>query len=56
MIESVACYGCEVWFLKPEEKRKLLALKMNYLRVQLECPYYKKISKSTIRSKIQAER
>ena len=32
MIESVACYGCEVWLLKTEEQRKLLALKMDYLR------------------------
>ena len=26
MVESVACYGCEVWLLKTEEQRKLLAL------------------------------
>ena len=30
--ESVACYGCEVWLLKTEEQRKLLALEMDYLR------------------------
>ena len=32
MVESVACYGCEVWLLNKEEQRKLLALKMDYLR------------------------
>ena len=32
MVESVACYGCEVWLLKTEEQRKLLALQMDYLR------------------------
>ena len=29
IVESVACYGCEVWLLKTEEKRKLLALEMD---------------------------
>ena len=32
MVESVACYGCEVWLLKTEEQRKLLALEIDYLR------------------------
>ena len=32
MVESVACYGCEVWLLKTEEQKKLLALEMDYLR------------------------
>ena len=32
MVESVACYGSEVWSLKTEEQRKLLALEMDYLR------------------------
>ena len=25
-VESIACYGCEVWLFKREEQRKLLAL------------------------------
>ena len=29
MVESVVCYGCEVWLIKREEQRKLLALKMD---------------------------
>ena len=32
VVESVACYVCEVWLLKTEEQRKLLALEMDYLR------------------------
>ena len=32
MVESVACYGCEVWLLKTEEQNKLLVLEMNYLQ------------------------
>ena len=32
MVELVAWYGCELWLLKREEQRKLLALEMNYLR------------------------
>ena len=31
MVESMACYGREVWLLKTEEQRKLLALEMHYL-------------------------
>ena len=32
VVESVACYGCEIWLLKTEGQRKLLALEMDYLR------------------------
>ena len=32
MVESVACYGCEVWLLETEEQRKLLALEMDHSR------------------------
>ena len=32
MVASVAWYGCEVWLLKREEQRKLVALEMDYLR------------------------
>ena len=32
MVQSVACYGYEVWILKREEQRKLLALEIDYLR------------------------
>ena len=40
MVESVACYGCEVWLLKTEEQRKLLTLEMDYLE-KSECSEYK---------------
>ena len=32
MVEWVAWYTCEVWLLKTEEQRKLLALEIDYLR------------------------
>ena len=32
LVELVACYGCKVWLLKREERRKLLGLEMGYLR------------------------
>ena len=38
MVESVACYGCEVWLLRREEQRKLLPLEIDFK----ECPGYKK--------------
>ena len=28
----MTCYGCEVWLIKTEEQRKVLALEMDYLR------------------------
>ena len=44
--ETVACYGCEIWLLKTEEQRKLLALEMDYLR---------RSARASIRNKMQAE-
>ena len=32
MVESVACYGCEVWLLKRGKEKKLLALEIDCLR------------------------
>ena len=55
MVASVACYGCEVWLLKTEEQRKLLALEMDYLRRSARVFRLQKIPNTTIRSKMQAE-
>ena len=51
----MACYGCEVWLLKTEEQRKLLALEMDYLRRSARVSRLQKIPNTTIRSKMQAE-
>ena len=32
IIIIIISYGCEVWLLKTEQQRKLLALEMDYLR------------------------
>ena len=50
MVESVACYGCEVWLLKREKQRKLLVLEMDYKASRLQT-----IPNTTIRSKMQVE-
>ena len=50
VIESVACYWCEVWLLKTEEQRKLLALEMDYLRSARESGLQTKVLNTTIRS------
>ena len=55
MAKSVACYECEVWLLKGEEQRKLLALEMDYLRRSANVSRLQIIPITTIRSKIQAE-
>ena len=52
MVESVASYGCEVWLLKTEEQRKLLALEIYYLR---RVSSLQKIPNTAIRSNMQAE-
>ena len=54
MVESVTCYGCEVWLLKIEEQRKLLALDVNYLR-SARVPRLQEIPNTAIRNKMQAE-
>ena len=54
-LESVACYGCEVWLLKTEEQRKLLALEMDYLRRSARVSRLQKIPNTAIRNKMQAE-
>ena len=54
MVKSVACYGCEVWLLKREEQRKLLALEMDFLR-SARVSRLQKIPNTTNRSKMQAE-
>ena len=55
MVESVACYECEVWLLKTEEQGKILALEMDYLRRSASVSRLQKIPNTTIRSKMQAE-
>ena len=55
MVESVAFYGCEVWLLKTEEQRKLLALEMDYLKRSARVSMLQKIPNTTIRNKMQAE-
>ena len=55
VVESVACYGCEVWLLKTEEQTKLLTLEMDYLRRSAGVSRLQKIPNITIRSQMQAE-
>ena len=51
----MVCYGCEVWLLKTEEQRKLLALEMDYLKRSARVSRLQKIPNITIWSKMQAE-
>ena len=51
----MACYGCEVWRLKTEEQRQLLAPEMDYLRRSASVSRLQKNSNTAIRSKMQAE-
>ena len=51
MVEPVACYGCELWLLKTEEQRKLLALEMDYLRRSARVSRLQNIPNTAIRRK-----
>ena len=51
----MACYGYEVWLLKREEQRKLLALEVANLR-SARVSRLRKIPNTTIKSKMQAEK
>ena len=53
VVESLACYVCELWLLKREEQRKLLALEIGYLRRSARVSRLQKISSTTIRNKMQ---
>ena len=55
VVESVACYGCEVWLLNTEEQRKLLALEMDYLGRSARVSRLQKIPNTAIRNKMQAD-
>jgi len=52
VVESVACYGCELWLLMTEEQSILLALVMDYLR-SARVSILQKIPNTTIRIKMQ---
>ena len=54
MIESVACYGCEVRLLKTGEQRKLLTLEIDYLRESARVSRLQKMPNTIIRSQVQA--
>ena len=55
MVESVVYYRCEVWLHNTEEQRKLLGVKMNYLRRAARVSRLQNILNTTFRRKIQAE-
>ena len=54
MLYVVDCYGGEVWLLKTEEQRTLLALEMDYLR-SARMSRLQKIPNTAVRNKVQAE-
>ena len=48
MVESVSFYGCEVWILKREEQRKLLALEIDYSIKSARVSRLQKVSKTPL--------
>lgn len=50
-VESVLCYGSEIWVMK-EEKRKLLAVEMDYLRKSAGVSRLQRIRNEEIRNRM----
>ena len=54
MVESVLCYGSEIWALKEEDKRKLLAIEMDYLRRSARVSRLQRVRNEEIRNRMKA--
>ncbi|XP_030758447.1 uncharacterized protein LOC115884099 [Sitophilus oryzae] len=54
LVESVVCYGCEVWALTAEMKRRVTAVEMNYLRRSAGVSKMDRITNIEIRHRMNA--
>ena len=55
MVETVLTYGCEVWTLKEEDKRRLTAIEMDYLRRSTRRSRIERIRNEEIRKEMSAK-
>lgn len=54
MVETVLCYGSEVWTLREEEKKKVLAVEMDYLRRSSRTSRRERVTNVQIRNSMAA--
>ena len=55
MVETVLTYGCEVWALKEEDKKRIRAVEMDYLRRSAGRSRLERIRNEQIRLKMSAQ-
>ncbi|XP_030758926.1 uncharacterized protein LOC115884471 [Sitophilus oryzae] len=55
LVESVLCYGCEVWTVNSDLRRKLLATEMEYLRRSSRVSRRECVRNEVIRRRIDAQ-
>lgn len=55
MVETVLTYGCEVWAMREDDKRKLTAVEMDYLRRSARRSRLERIRNEQIRREMSAE-
>lgn len=54
MVETVLMYGCEVWAIKEEDKKKITSVEMDYLRRSARRSRLEKIRNEQIRNEMAA--
>ncbi|XP_030752232.1 uncharacterized protein LOC115879476 [Sitophilus oryzae] len=55
MVESVLCYGSELWALREEDKRRILAVEMDYLRRSARVSRLQRVRNEEIRNRTSAQ-
>lgn len=55
MVDTVLSYGCEVWAMKEEIKRRINAVEMDYLRRSTRTSRLERVRNEDIRKKMHAE-
>lgn len=54
MVDSVLTYGCEVWTMKEEDKKRLTAVEMDYLRRSSRTSRLERVRNEEIRNRMSA--
>ncbi|XP_030760716.1 uncharacterized protein LOC115885831 [Sitophilus oryzae] len=55
MVESVLCYGSEICALREEDKRRILAVEMDYLRRSARVSRLQRVRNEEIRNRTSAQ-
>ncbi|XP_071644241.1 uncharacterized protein [Temnothorax longispinosus] len=56
MVEAVLCYGCEVWSLNADTRRRINAVEMDYLRRGAGVSRLSRVKNEEVRNRMEAEK